>query len=458
MSKILVVDDEASVRGIVSKVLSKSYETDTAADGEEALAKVEASPPDCVLLDIQMPGADGLEVLARIQALDESIPVIMLSGVKQVETAVATLKQGAYDFLTKPPNFDELLRAVARALERTALLAEVRRLRGELSRAHGIQSIVGRHPRMLEIYEIIGRVAGRRAPVLLSGESGTGKELIARALHQHGGRADGPFVAVNCAAIPDTLFEAELFGHEKGAYTDAKAARAGYLEQATGGTLFLDEVGELSLANQAKLLRVLQERTVTRLGSTRSIPIDFRVVSATNRSLEEMVEEGTFRKDLYYRINVIPLQVPSLRERASDIPLLVGHFIARIAQQEGEQPKALSPEAMRRLQAYRWPGNVRELENVLERLMAMTSGEEITDVSLPEGLALGSTASQGIIQSVLSGEVTLVDAVEELERQVIREALSRADGNKSAAAQIIGISRRMLRYKLERGDEDAGGE
>jgi DNA-binding NtrC family response regulator len=455
MASILCVDDQPEVLQLLSKVLSRDYEVDTAPDGETALARVESRPPDCILLDIDMPGMNGLEVLDRVRGDYPSVPVVMLSGVKEVETAISALKRGAYDFLTKPPDFEELTHAVERAIEKTALLTEVRRLRGEITRAYGIPNIIGKHPKMLEIFELVGQVASRKAPVHIYGESGTGKELIARAIHQHGPRAGGPFVAVNCAAVPDTLFEAEFFGHERGAFTDAKSARAGYFERADGGTLFLDEVGELDPSNQAKLLRVLQEREVTRLGATRTVPFDARVISATNRRLWPLVEEGGFRQDLYYRLDVIPVDVPSLRERRSDIPLLVGHFISRIAKQEGEPPKTVSPEAMRKLQAYRWPGNVRELENMLERLMAMTAGEEIEHVRMPGQVdAEAGGGADLLFEQVLSGETSLVGAVEGFERRVIEEALERSDGNKSAAAGLIGISRRMLRYKLERSSDE----
>ncbi len=455
MASILCVDDQPEVLQLLSRVLSRNYEVDTAPDGETALARVESQPPDCILLDIGMPGMNGLEVLDRVRGDYPSVPVIMLSGVKEVETAISALKRGAYDFLTKPPDFEELTHAVQRAIEKTALLNEVRRLRGEITRVYGIPNIIGKHPKMLEIFELVGQVASRKAPVHVYGESGTGKELIARAIHEQGPRAGGPFVAVNCAAVPDTLFEAEFFGHERGAFTDAKSARAGYFERADGGTLFLDEVGELAPSNQAKLLRVLQEREVTRLGATRSVPFDVRVISATNRRLWSLVEEGGFRQDLYYRLDVIPVDVPSLRERRSDIPLLVGHFISRIAKQEGEPLKTVSAGAMRKLQAYRWPGNVRELENMLERLMAMTAGEEIDHVTLPgEVDAEAGEGADLLFDQVLSGEISLVDAVEGFERRVIEDALERSDGNKSAAASLVGISRRMLRYKLERGSEE----
>jgi DNA-binding NtrC family response regulator len=458
MATLLAVDDQPEILETVSRVLGRSHEVLRARSGKEALRLFETSTPDCVLLDIDMPGMDGIEVLRRLTKLDPNVPVIMLTGVLDVKAAVSSFKQGAYDYLTKPPDFVELRQTIDRAIEKTALLAEVRRLRGELGRVYGIENIIGRHPTMLDVFETVSQVAPRRASVLIMGDSGTGKELIARAIHQHGLGQDRPFVAVNCSAIPDGLVEAELFGHERGAFTDAKTARAGHFERAHGGTIFLDEISELSLPNQAKLLRVLQEREVTRVGGTTVIPLQVRVVAATNRQLDEMVEARDFRQDLYYRVNIIPIQLPSLQERRSDIPLLVGHFIARIARLEGEAPKTVSPEAMRKLMAYAWPGNVRELENMVERLMALTPGEVIDVAHLPRSLTSAEPERSGMYEAVISGETSLTTAVERFEGQVIREALSRSDGNKSAAASMIGITRRMLRYKLERSAEvdDAG--
>jgi len=450
MATLLAVDDQPEVLDTLSRVLARSHEVLRASSGKEALQLFETSLPDCVLLDIDMPGMDGIEVLQRLTKLDPNVPVIMLTGALDVKAAVSSFKQGAYDYLTKPPDFVELRQTIDRALEKTVLLSEVRRLRGELGRVYGIENIIGRHPRMLNIFETVSQVAPRRASVLIMGASGTGKELIARAIHQHGIGPDRPFVAVNCAAIPEGLVEAELFGHERGAFTDAKSARAGHFERAHGGTIFLDEISELSLPNQAKLLRVLQEREVTRVGGTKTIPLNVRVVAATNRKLEEMVESGDFRQDLYYRVNIIPIELPSLQERRSDIPLLVGHFIARIARLEQEAPKGVSPEAMRKLMAYAWPGNVRELENMIERLMALTPSETIDVAQLPETLTSVEPESSGMYEAVIAGEISLTDAVERFEAQVIREALSRSDDNKSAAAAMIGITRRMLRYKIER--------
>jgi len=459
MATILAVDDQSEVLETVSRVLSRSHEVLRAASGEEALGLFDSASPDCVLLDVDMPGMDGHEVLRRMVAQDPNVPVIMLTGVLDVKAAVSCFKQGAYDYLTKPPDFSELRQTIDRAIEKTALLAEVRRLRGELSRVYGIENIVGRHPRMLEIFETVSQVAPRRASVLILGDSGTGKELVARAIHQQGLGPDRPFVAVNCAAIPEGLVEAELFGHERGAFTDAKHSRMGHFERANGGTLFLDEISELSLPNQAKLLRALQEREVTRVGGTKTIALDVRVVAATNRNLDEMVEAGDFRQDLYYRVNIIPLQLPSLQERRSDIPLLVGHFISRVAQAEGEAPKTLSPEAMRKLMAYSWPGNVRELENMVERLMALTPGDVIDVDQLPQTFSDAKPHDSGMFEAVISGDTPLTTAVEQFEGQVIGVALDRCGGNKSAAATMIGITRRMLRYKLERlakVDDDDG--
>ncbi|MFH2005887.1 MAG: sigma-54 dependent transcriptional regulator [bacterium] len=454
MHRLLAVDDQEEIRKLVTRLFRDTYDVRTAGDGKSALKAFEADPPDCVLLDIDMPGMSGVEVLGRMVGDAPDIPVVMLSGVQDVEVAISTLRLGAYDFLTKPPHPDALRQTIARAIERTALLGEVRRLRGEIHRVHGIDNIVGRHPKMLEIFNSIGRMSSRKATVLIQGESGTGKELVARALHYHGGRATGPFVTVNCAAVPDTQCEAEFVGHARGAFTDAKAARAGYFEQATGGTLFLDEIGELNQTNQAKLLRVLQEHEVTRLGSTKPVALDVRLICATNQDLELLVEQGAFRADLFYRINVIPLAVPSLRERRTDIPLLVGHFISRIAASEDEPPITISPEALQKLSAHAWPGNVRELENVIERVAALASGDRVDVEALPAFVTGGGEATGSLYETVIAGETTLPQAVNALEQQVLREALRRCDGNKSAAAAMVGISRRMLRYKLEHPQDD----
>lgn len=450
MATILAVDDQPEVLQTLGRVLSRNHEVITVGSGPEAIEAFTKQSPDCVLLDIDMPGMTGIEVLKRFVETDPNVPVIMLTGVLDVKTAVSAFKKGAYDYITKPPDFAELGQTIDRAIEKTALLAEVRRLRGELGRVYGIDGIVGKHPRMLSVFDTVSQVAPRRASVLIMGDSGTGKELIARAIHQHGLGPEHPFVAVNCAAIPDGLVEAELFGHERGAFTDAKAARVGHFERAHGGTIFLDEISELSLPNQAKVLRVLQEREVIRVGGTKTIPLNVRVVAATNRELDQLVESGEFRQDLYYRVNIIPVELPSLAQRRTDIPLLVAHFITRIASVEGEEPKSISPAAMRKLMAYSWPGNVRELENMVERLMALTPGGTIDVDHLPPTLSGAQPVDSGMYEAVISGETALTAAVEQFEGQVITEAMRRCDGNKSAAAAMIGITRRMLRYKLTR--------
>jgi DNA-binding NtrC family response regulator len=449
MSRILVVDDQSDVRAFLARLLGQKHSVTAVEGGAEAIERCLVDPPDCVLLDYDMPEMNGLEVLGRLLAIDAAMPVIMLTGVVDLQLAITCLKQGAYDYLTKPPEWDELEAVVARAIEKRGLLSQVSNLQGELRRVYGIESIVGRHTLMREVFELIGRVAPRHVSVLIEGPSGTGKELVARAIHHHHGGSEGrPFVALNCAAIPDGLMEAELFGHEKGAFTDAKSARSGVFEQADGGTLFLDEVGDLNLTNQAKVLRVLQEREVVRLGGGKPRRVDVRIIAATNRDLEAMVAEGRFREDLYYRIHVVPIRLPPLRERASDIPLLLGHFVSRTAALERIPPKQFDPDALRKLQAYPWPGNVRELENLVERLMALVSGEVITCADLPRSISGAPETIAGHFDAVMAGELSLTEAVDRFERQVLEAALQLCDGNKSAAAERIGITRRILRYKL----------
>jgi DNA-binding NtrC family response regulator len=448
MTRILVVDDQLAVRHALERYLGQWHQVVAVEGGEAAITAFLDELPDCVLLDHDMPGMTGLEVLNRLTALDASVPVIMLTGVVDIQLAITCLKHGAYDYLTKPPEFEELAQVVARAIEKRRLVSQVGQLSGELSRVYGIDRIVGRHPLMRDVYELIGRVAPRRVSVLVEGPSGTGKELVARAIHHHGGPEGRPFVALNCAAIPDGLVESELFGHERGAFTDAKAARAGVFEQADGGTLFLDEIGDLSLTNQAKLLRVLQEREVCRVGGARPRKVDVRFIAATNRDLAAMVESGAFRQDLYYRIAVVPIRLPSLQERSSDIPLLIGHFVSRIAAMERIPPKRVSPEALQRLSAHAWPGNVRELENLIERLMALVPGDQIEVTDLPPAFTGAAVVGSDLHAAVMAGELPLTEAVDRFERQVLEAAMRLSDGNKSAAAARVGITRRILRYKL----------
>jgi two-component system nitrogen regulation response regulator GlnG len=440
-------------------------------DGESALRAFEAEPFDVVFLDVRMPGVDGLTVLARLRALRADACVIVMTAHGTMDTAIQAMQRGAYDYLAKPFDLDEVLLLTERALAAQRLTQEVTRLRSGLQEVWEFGAIIGRHPRMQDVYKTIGRVAGSDVTVLLRGESGTGKELVARAIHHYSRRAGRPFVAVSCAAIPTTLLESEMFGHERGAFTDAKERRLGKLELAHGGTLYLDEIGDMPAELQTKLLRALQERTIERLGGQDPIRIDVRVLAATHRDLETLMRDGRFREDLYYRLNVVAVSLPALRERRRDIPLLVEHFLAKYTAELGE--RGVAPDALDRLVGYDWPGNVRELENVIQRAMVMaTSG-----VILPEHLPIGpvSAAASAIVDAPLEEivERKLIECVRGLrehasanlydlmiglvEKPLLRAVLRETGGNQVRAAQILGINRNTLRKKLVEHGIDPGG-
>jgi DNA-binding NtrC family response regulator len=452
---ILVVDDDPGVRESFRLILEDHYDVVDVPDGPSALDVVRASPMDLVLLDIRLPGMDGIEVLERIKAIDERVEVILVTAVKTVRTAVAAMKLGAFDYLTKPFEEDELLSLASRALERRTLEREVALLRSELARTHDLDEIVGKHPVMEKLHGLITQVARTTTTVLITGESGTGKELVARAIHRHGPRREGPFVAVNPAAIVESLIESELFGHERGAFTGAHQRKLGKFELAQGGTLFLDEIGTLRADLQAKLLRVLQEREIERVGGTRSIKIDVRVIAATNTNLKDAVSRGTFREDLYYRLNVVPIVVPPLRERAQDVPLLAEHFLRRDTRDFNKRIEGLSPEAVAALQAYRWPGNVRELENVIERCVVLAEGPVIQLNDLPLDVLLPQQATRVRAAEALP----LNEATDQFERQIVLRVLERVGWNLTEAGRILAIHRNSLRVKLARwGVRASGGE
>jgi DNA-binding NtrC family response regulator len=452
---ILVVDDDPGVRESFRLILEDHYDVVDVPDGPSALDVIRASPMDLVLLDIRLPGMDGIEVLERIKTIDERVEVILVTAVKTVRTAVAAMKLGAFDYLTKPFEEDELLSLASRALERRTLEREVALLRSELARTHDLDEIVGKHPVMEKLHGLIAQVARTSTTVLITGESGTGKELVARAIHRHGPRREGPFVAVNPAAIVESLIESELFGHERGAFTGAHQRKLGKFELAQGGTMFLDEIGTLRAEVQAKLLRVLQEREIERVGGTRSIKIDVRVIAATNTNLKDAVGRGTFRDDLYYRLNVVPIVVPPLRERAQDVPLLAEHFLRRDTRDFNKRIEALSPEAVAALQAYRWPGNVRELENVIERCVVLAEGPVIQLNDLPLDVLLPQQATRVRAAEALP----LNEATDQFERQIVLRVLERVGWNLTEAGRILAIHRNSLRVKLARwGVRAPGGE
>ncbi len=440
---VLTVDDEPGVRATIRQVLKGECDILEATDGRTALHQLQSHEVDLVLLDVRLPGETGLEILERIKALEDFLEVILVTAVNDVRTAVEAVKRGADDYVVKPFDVDEMQALVHRALERRALRREVLHLDSELASGHGFDVIVGRHPEMVRIYERIAQVAQTTATVLIQGESGTGKELIARAIHNQGPRREGPFVGVNLAAIPEPLLESELFGHEKGAFTGAYQKKLGKFELAHGGTLFLDEVGTLRVDLQAKLLRVLQEREIDRVGGTRTVKVDVRIIAATNANLKQAVKDRTFRGDLYYRLNVVPLAVPPLRERREDIPALVRHFINKYGRRFGKAVRGLSPGALPALLEYDWPGNVRELENIIERSVALSSGPVIHLADLPLDLTLPDTGQRGEDPGL-----TLKEARERFERQFILRVLERVDWNQSRAARLLGLHRNTLQAKL----------
>ena len=441
--RILVADDEPAQRELVGGFLRKhGFEVTQAADGRQALARFKQEPFDLVLTDQKMPDLSGLELLEGVRAITPEAAVIIMTAYGTIETAVSAIKAGAADYLTKPVNLDELLHRIHQVQERQRLLTENRELRDALVGRHRVEGIIGESGQMQEVLSLVRRVAPSDATVLIRGESGTGKELIAKAIHYASPRASGLLVKVNCAALPETLIESELFGHEKGAFTGAVSARKGRFELADGGSLFLDEIGDLPAPVQVKLLRVLQERELERVGSSRPIAVNVRLLAATHRNLEVLVREGRFRDDLYYRINVVTVALPPLRERREDLPLFIDHFLRTFAAKNGKTIRGLSREARETLLRYDYPGNVRELENLIERAVVLTRDEVIGLADLP--LTLAEPAPEP------EADVGLIAAVEGLERRMIREALAQANGTQTRAADLLGISERVLRYKLKK--------
>ena len=447
--RVLLIDDEARVRASLKAVLEPTYETIQATDAQEGLELFRKEAPHLVLLDVILPGTDGLSVLQTMRAEDRTAPIIMLTGTKSVKTAVDAMKFGAADYLSKPFDVEELRIIVERALNAQELQQEVKQLRAQVVRRYAFHNLIGRSPSMQDIYTKIEQVADSRTTVLIAGESGTGKELVAKALHYNSGRRERPFIALNCAAIPETLIESELFGHEKGSFTDATARRVGQFELANTGTLFLDEIGDLSAMTQAKLLRILQEREFTRVGGVQSIKVDVRIVAATNKNLEELVRKGQFREDLYYRINVIALYLPPLRERGEDVPLLAKHFLAKRIEEDNRPPQEFSKDAVDLLSRYPWPGNVREMENIIEQAFIWSKGSDtITSEHLPTILK-NDTRSSSLHDDTLAGRLSLEKAVMEFEREIILDALKRTNYVQTHAANLLGISRRMLKYRMD---------
>ena len=459
MSTILIVEDDKVARELLDEILrGEGHTVEAVATGDDAIARAGKRVYDLVISDVRLgDSASGFDVLAAFQQRAAETPVILITAFGDVTGAMAAIQKGAYDYVSKPFNVGELKLTVSRALERTRLIEEQRAARArEGDKPPRIESIVGAAPAMLDVYKMVARVAPTMSTVLVVGESGTGKELVARAIHTHSPRAQGPFVAVNCTALTESLLESELFGHAKGAFTGAVASKRGIFEEAQGGTVFLDEIGDVGAKMQAQLLRVLQEGEIRRVGGSEPIKVDVRVVAATNKELEEEVKAGRFREDLYFRINVVTIRLPPLRERPSDIPLLVDHFLAKYAARERRQDAGVAPAALALLSRYAWPGNVRELENVIERALALSKDGVILPSDLPAEIA----HEAGLAPSAAGGGGLVEDrpTLAELERRYIELILRETGGNKKRAAEILGIDRRTLYRTLERTGSAAEAE
>jgi DNA-binding NtrC family response regulator len=447
--KIMVVDDEPGMRSLLSKVLTKSGYFVTALEkGEDALESMSAEDYDLAILDIEMPGMNGIELLGRIREKDPNLNVVMITAYGSLQSAVDAMRRGAYDYLTKPFEMEEIKLVVEKALERERLISENRALHEELEEQYRFTGIVGKSPKMEEVYDLVKRVAATNASVLIQGESGTGKELIARSIHYNSRRKGKPLVILNCAALAEGVLESELFGHEKGAFTGAIKKKSGRFELAHEGTLFLDEIGEIPISTQLKLLRVLQEHEFERVGGEKTIRVDVRIIAATNKDLMAAVKDGRFREDLYYRLNVVAINLPSLRQRREDIPELALYFLKNFSAETGKHVLRIEPRAMDMLTRYDWPGNVRELENIIERAVVLEKGEAITPASLPLTLQHEGEGAGALMAPEDSGSLTYI--IEDLERQLIVKALREHGGSQTAAAMALGLKRSTLRYKLEK--------
>jgi two-component system NtrC family response regulator len=445
--KILVVDDDESLRRVMQMQLEEAgYEVLSAPQGQDALTLMEDTTPSLVITDLKMPGISGLDLLRKLREVYPETTVIMITAFGTVSTAVEAMKAGAYDYITKPVDYEQLMLVVNRAMERGQLIAEVKTLRANLDEKYGFESIVGCSTALLRVLEMASRVARRDSTVLIAGETGTGKELLARAIHQNSTRKDHAFVTVNCGAIPKDLLESELFGHTKGSFTGAVAPKRGKVEVADGGTLFLDEVGELPLELQVKLLRLIQNGEVEKVGATGATNVDVRIIAATNRNLQALIDDGAFREDLYYRLAVIPLTLPPLHERIDDIPELVQHLFLKSKQKQNVPHLRLPSSLLPHFSGYGWPGNVRELENVIERLVVLSVGDEITLADLPDFLQRERSHADAIELNLPPGGISL----ERVERDLIVRALEKFNWNQTQAARYLDISRRTLIYRMEK--------
>lgn len=450
---VLIVDDEKHTREGLQQALAENYDVSVAANAEEAFNLMEAQPFDVIVTDLRMPGKSGLKVIDKALALSSRPAVLMMTAYGNIETAVEAMKRGAVDFLTKPVNIERLEVLIQRALKTKTLEVEVRQLHERLDERFSTEGIIGTSRQLQDVLAKMKLVAPSRATILIEGESGTGKELIAQAIHQASPRARAPFVAVHCAALSEGLLESELFGHERGSFTGATERRIGRFESADGGTLFLDEIGEISQSTQVKLLRFLETKAIERVGGSKLIELDVRLVAATNRNLEQMVRDGKFREDLFFRLNVVRLHMPPLRDRAEDIPLLLAHFIRILSQENGVPPLTVEPGAVRTLQAYAWPGNIRELRNFCENAVVLRRGGSLTEYDLePKFRGDNPVAAPGGGPAAGAGPNPSL-SVEENEKRLLREALLKARGNRTKAAELMGVSRRTLHRKIAQWPE-----
>ncbi len=445
--KILIVDDEEGMRHMLLIILKKEgYETTSVSDGNEALRAVESDDYDFILCDIKMPGMDGLTLLQELKKRGCNSTIIMMSAYGTMDTAIEAMKMGAYDYISKPFKSDEIILTIKKAEERERLRKENILLKKEVEGRYKFSNIIAKSKKMLEIFETISKIASYKSTVLIIGESGTGKELIAKAIHYNSPRRNRAFIPINCGAIPENLLESELFGHVKGAFTDAIFTKKGLFEEADGGTIFLDEISDLPLSLQVKLLRVLQEDEIRRVGDTKPIKVDVRIIAASIRDLADEVKMGRFREDLFYRLNVLNIHLPPLRERKEDIPLLVNHFIEKFNKKIGKNIKGITSEAMKMLMDYEWKGNVRELENVIERAVILADGECISTEHLPEGIMKAVTEP---VVSITEGEFSIKKASSALEKELIKRALQYTGGNRTKAAKLLEISHKALLYKMQ---------
>jgi len=449
-TRVLVVDDERSMRELLAIMLRQAGHDVTVADGGEAAIKALKSDTfDLVITDLRMREVDGLAVLRAAKEQSPQTVVLVITAFASTETAVEAMKLGAYDYLTKPFKVDEIKLTIANALERKRLQDENQALKRQLRQERGFENFLGKSPQMLDIFETIRKAADSVSTVLITGESGTGKELVARAIHEESPRRNGPFVSINCGAVPETLMESELFGHVKGAFTGAVANTVGLFSAAAGGTLFLDEVTEVPSSVQVKLLRAIQEREIRRVGDTRDIKVDVRLIAASNREVAKAVADGVLREDLFYRLNVIPIHLPPLRERREDIPLLVAHFVRRLSAELGRPVRSVTPEALAILETYRWPGNVRELENVIERALVLGSGDRLDAPGLPPDLRRPRDV-QDVAVEIPEDGLDLEATLSQIEHRYIQTALARTGGVQTRAAELLRVSLRQIRYKLQK--------